>query len=121
MIAKLPGNPGGVRSLPFDRTGARLATGASGGGVRIWDAVPEEAEAVLGAHRGGVAWALYSPDGRLVVSAGADRAASTGTSARRIPPQWWNVSARSLGGTVTVSPAARIPASRARNAGQRQR
>src|SRR5206468_12941630 len=74
-IATLPGNAGGVTALAFDPSGTLLATGAAAGGVRLWDASPEEHLVPLGFHRDPVATAVYSPDGRLVVSASADRTA----------------------------------------------
>ena len=54
---------------------ARARDRRADGGVRLWDARPEQALVLLGFHRGAVATASYSPDGRLVVSAGADRTA----------------------------------------------
>jgi WD40 repeat protein len=72
QIATLPGNAGGTSALAFAPSGARVATGGMGGGVRLWDARAEERLAPLGFHRGPVATAAYSPDGTLAVSAGAD-------------------------------------------------
>jgi WD40 repeat protein len=74
-ITALPGIAGGASALAFDPSGARVATGSVGGGVRLWDATPIENLVPLGFHRGEVSSAVYSPDGRLAVSAGADRTA----------------------------------------------
>ena len=80
---RCPGTTAGTTALAFDPTGARLATGAataaSGSGTRV----PRSSSCRSGVDRRPVYTASYSPDGRLVVSAGGDGTRASGASEAR--------------------------------------
>ena len=61
LIATLPGNRGGTSAVAFDPTRAALATGGVEGGVRLWDAGPDQRLEPVGIHPGPVVTASYSP------------------------------------------------------------
>lgn len=97
----LRGHAGGVHSLAFDRTGGRLATGDGVGeqspespfpdwSIRIWDVRTGSSLGTLaGGHRGDVETLSFSPDGALLLSAGADDAVLIWDIATRQPRQGW--------------------------------
>lgn len=62
----------GLRTAAFDRTGARVVAGALDGSVRIWDARSGRTLSVLSRHTTTVNSAVFSPDGRLILSASDD-------------------------------------------------
>ncbi|MDQ7808647.1 hypothetical protein Q5425_33355 [Amycolatopsis sp. A133] len=76
------GNPDPVRALPlgggaaqavaFSPDGGHLATGGDGP-VIVWNLADSAPPAVLSGHENTVESVAYSPDGRLLASAGADR------------------------------------------------
>jgi len=61
-----------VGAVAFSPDGALLATGTMGQ-VTLWDASSHEALAVLTGHTSSIFSVVFSPDGRLIVSASADK------------------------------------------------
>ena len=49
-----------------------LATAASDGGLRLWDAAAGSCAGAAAAHADGGAWAAWAPDARALATAGAD-------------------------------------------------
>jgi WD40 repeat protein len=66
----------GVTCLAVSPDGKRLATGATDGTVKLWDAENLKQQASLaGAHLGGVKSVQFSPDGKQLASGGSDKTA----------------------------------------------
>src|SRR5262249_46854418 len=61
----------GVSSAEFDPSGTRILTAA--GGARLWDAGSGQMLREFHGHSAQVLTALFSPDGRRIVTASADR------------------------------------------------
>src|SRR5207249_1722827 len=67
--------PGPLRAVAFAPSGARLATGADDGEIRIWDSQQGTCLYVLTGHKGAIRRLAFSADGRLLVSASFDKTA----------------------------------------------
>jgi WD40 repeat protein len=66
----------GVTCLALSPDGKRVATGASDGTVKLWDAESlKQLSSLPGAHTGGVKSVQFSPDGKTLASGGLDKAA----------------------------------------------
>lgn len=63
---------GAVRCLAFDAAGERLVAGGADSAVLVWRLAGTAAPLRLEGHPGGVEHCGFSPDGRLVVTAGGD-------------------------------------------------
>lgn len=61
-----------VSAVAFDPSGIGIVTGDDAGRVRMWDSRDEKSAVLLGSHAGPVR-AVASRDGRMVLSASADR------------------------------------------------
>lgn len=72
LLRVLRGHRDQVFTVTFSSTGL-LASGSWDGEVRIWDAVSGEQQAVLDKHAGAVHALAFSPDGRTLASASADK------------------------------------------------
>ncbi|MEV0154061.1 TIR domain-containing protein [Micromonospora sp. NPDC050686] len=70
------GETGQVGAVAFDPTTSRMATADSDGLIRIWTETEKvwRQTAAFNGHRDGGSALTFSPDGRLLVSGGADRA-----------------------------------------------
>jgi WD40 repeat protein len=84
QIIGLSGHEKAVRSIAFSRDGRRIVTASNDRTARIWDAASGEQLVVLAGHGEGVAAddeagnvrsAVFSPDGRRIVTASNDRTA----------------------------------------------
>lgn len=49
-----------------------LATAASDGSLRLWDAAAKSGTGAAAAHKDGVVWAAWAPDASAIATAGAD-------------------------------------------------
>ena len=66
----------GVTCLSVSPDGKRIATGATDGTVKLWDAVTlKQLHSLAGAHLGGVRSVQFSPDGKMLASGGSDKTA----------------------------------------------
>jgi Tol biopolymer transport system component len=63
--------PGGTNCLAFSRGGKRLLS-ANSRTIRLWDLQSGAVLKRFEGHTAGVEWAVFTPDGRRIVSAGAD-------------------------------------------------
>lgn len=68
------GRFGGVGSVAFNPDGTRVLTACGNGSIRLWDANTGEEVFSLPGHKEGAACAVFSADGRLLVSSGWDSA-----------------------------------------------
>lgn len=64
--------PDGILALDFSPNGKAFATGSWDSVIRVWDYKSGEQLRTLEGHNGPVASVAYSPDGRLLASAGLD-------------------------------------------------
>lgn len=65
-----------VTCLAVSPDGKRLATGATDGTVKLWDATTlKQLHSLAGAHLGGVKSVRFSPDSKLLASGGNDKTA----------------------------------------------
>lgn len=71
LARRLEGNSS-IWSIAFSPDGRALAAGAENGTVTIWDTTTWEVEETLSAHAQGIRALVFSPDGRLLSSAGRD-------------------------------------------------
>jgi proteasome accessory factor A len=71
LVGTLHGEGGHLLTITWDPAGQRLAAGADGGEVTLWDVPTRRTLHRLSAHQGAVRALSWSPDGRLVAS-GAD-------------------------------------------------
>jgi WD40 repeat protein len=71
-LVMLRGHTTPTSVVRFSPDGQFVATGATGGGVRIWDAATGGSRAVLDAHQDAVSALAFSPNGRLLVTAASD-------------------------------------------------
>lgn len=66
----------GVTCVAVSPDGKRIATGATDGTIKLWDADAVKQTASLAvAHPGGVRAVAFSPDGKVLASGGADKTA----------------------------------------------
>lgn len=74
LVAELPGQGTGIRSVAGSHDGRWLATGAEDGSVRFWDLgrVPAPSARATRMHRGGVIEAAVGGDGTCAATRGAD-------------------------------------------------
>ena len=68
--SECPDERSDVRSACFSRNSRRLAVGCDDGSIRIWQAQGLKLQLVLTAHSGPVAGVAFSPDGKVLYSAG---------------------------------------------------
>ena len=68
----LKGHGGRVTSVAFSSDGKRLASAASGGIVKLWDAATGHESRTLKGHTSSVTSAAFSPDGKQLASAASD-------------------------------------------------
>ena len=71
-LAVLTGHDGSLTGASFDAQGHRVVTGASDGVIGVWDAAGRNL-AFLGPHSDSVNSAVFSPDGRLILTASDDQ------------------------------------------------
>src|SRR5207237_1837955 len=81
----LKGHPGTVHSVVYSADGKRIVSGSGrdpwkgglffGGEVKVWDARTGQELLTLGGQTGGVLSVAISPDGKHIVSGGADETA----------------------------------------------
>jgi eukaryotic-like serine/threonine-protein kinase len=88
-VVELSAHPVGATTICFSPDGARVATGGTGGEVRVWDAATGAATLTIQAHQVAVRSIDWSPDGLRIVSAADDGTiayhdASTGFHAQPI-------------------------------------
>ncbi|MEQ1709385.1 MAG: WD40 repeat domain-containing protein [Terricaulis sp.] len=69
LARTLPGYTDAVRSIEFSPDGSLILTAGNGGEARVWGG-DAQVELILGRHQGAVSRALFTPDGRHVVTAG---------------------------------------------------
>ena len=66
----------GVTCLSVSPDGKQVATGATDGTVKIWDAETlKQLASLAGTHPGGMRTVQYSPDGKVLASGGVDKSA----------------------------------------------
>jgi WD40 repeat protein len=65
----------GVTCVAVRPDGKQVATGATDGSVKLWDAAGKQTASLPAAHPGGVKAVRFSPDGKVLASGGADKAA----------------------------------------------
>lgn len=70
FVDSLRGHKGLVRSVRFSSDNRMVVTTCDDGKVRIWSAPDWQLLRTLEGHRGAVAWAEFSPDGKWVASVG---------------------------------------------------
>ena len=73
---------GNVEDVAFSSDGALIATAASDGSARLWDARNGRLRQTLTGHEGSVFSAAFSPDRSRVVTAGSDGSPGYGTRRR---------------------------------------
>jgi WD40 repeat protein len=75
-----------VTCLAVSPDGQRLATGATDGTVKLWDAEKlKQLASLAGAHLGGVKSVQFSPDGKKLASGGADKTAKLWDATKEKP------------------------------------
>jgi WD40 repeat protein/DNA-binding SARP family transcriptional activator len=75
LLRTLPGGHAGVKTILFDRTGARVATGNWDGTSIVWDTRTGAPLQTFAGHQGIVESVAFSPDGKTLATAGEDATA----------------------------------------------
>lgn len=72
LIRTFEGHAADVTAVTFDRTGARVASGASDGVVAIWDVEDGTRLASIMAHADAIEGLTFTPDGLRLITGGSD-------------------------------------------------
>ncbi|MGA7317211.1 MAG: TIR domain-containing protein [Silvibacterium sp.] len=91
LRAILKGHVGGLERVGFSADGKRLLTAGDDGIVRVWNMETDSLMLVLNAHKKPVTSAVFSPDGRLILTASGS-AISNGENVARV----WDASSGAL-------------------------